>query len=209
MAGRGTPKEPKRCWWPGKDPLYVAYHDEEWGVPVRDDRMLFESLCLDGQQAGLSWITVLKKRERYRRRFMDFDIDRVARMSDRRLEKLLEDPGLIRNRLKIHSIRANAQACQRTRRETGGFSEYIWSFVGGRTLDGRRRAREDVPATSPESDAMARDLKKRGFSFVGSTICYAFMQACGLINDHTADCFRYRQLKAGTARRARPGETSR
>lgn len=206
MAARGTPKEPKRCWWPGKDPLYVAYHDEEWGVPVRDDRLLFESLCLDGQQAGLSWITVLRKREHYRRRFMDFDIDRVARMSDRRLDRLLEDPGLIRNRLKIYSIRGNAEACRRVLRETGGFSEYIWSFVGGRTLDGRRRAREDVPATSPESDAMARDLKKRGFNFVGSTICYAFMQACGLINDHTADCFRYRRLKAETARRARKGE---
>ena len=184
-----------RCWWPGSDPLYIAYHDEEWGVPVRDDRLLFEFLCLEGQQAGLSWITVLKKRDHYRRRFHDFEPKKLARLSDAAIEKLLKDPGLIRNRLKLYSIRSNAQAFLEVRQEFGTFEEYIWSFVNGKPLDGKRKKAKEVPATTPESDAMSKDLKKRGFKFVGSTICYAFMQAAGLVNDHTGNCFRYRDLK--------------
>ena len=185
----------QRCWWPGEDPLYIAYHDEEWGVPIHDDRLLFEFICLEGQQAGLSWITVLKKREHYRKCFKNFEIDKVARLTDKTIEKLLQDTGLIRNRLKLYSIRSNAQACQQLQKDLVSFSDYLWSFVDGKTLDGNRRTRRDVPATSAESDAMSKDLKKRGFKFVGSTICYAFMQAAGMVNDHTGNCFRYRQLK--------------
>ena len=184
-----------RCWWPGNDPVYIAYHDEEWGVPVRDDRLLFEFLCLEGQQAGRSWITVLKKRDHYRKCFNNFDIARAARLTDTRIEKLLQDSGLIRNRLKLYSIRSNAQAFQKAQEEFGSFETYIWSFVNGSTIDGKRKKPNGVPATTAESDAMSKDLKKRGFKFVGSTICYAFMQAAGLVNDHTGNCFRYRELK--------------
>lgn len=185
-----------RCWWPGKDPLYIAYHDEEWGVPVRDDRLLFEFLCLEGQQAGLSWITVLKKRDHYRARFRNFEPRKVARLTDATIEKLLQDQGLIRNRLKLYSIRSNASVFLDVQKEFGSFEKYIWSFVGDKPLDGKRKKPKDVPATTSESDAMSKDLKKRGFKFIGSTICYAFMQAAGLVNDHTSDCFRYRELKA-------------
>lgn len=185
----------ERCWWPGSDPLYVAYHDEEWGVPVRDDRKHFEFLCLEGQQAGLSWITVLRKRENYRRAFKNFEAERVARMRDATLERLLQDKGLIRNRAKLFAVRENARRYLEVQEEFGSFSDYIWSFVGGETLDGRRKQRGDVPANSPESDALSADLKKRGFKFVGSTIVYAHMQAAGLINDHTSHCFRYQELK--------------
>lgn len=185
----------KRCWWPGSDPLYIAYHDDEWGVPVHDERLLFEFLCLEGQQAGLSWITVLKKRDHYRKCFKNFEIDKVARLTDKTIEKLLLDTGLIRNRLKLYSIRGNAQACRQVQQEIGSFDEYIWSFVGGEPLDCKRKGPKDVPATTAESDAMSKDLKKRGFKFIGSTICYAFMQAAGLVNDHTSNCFRYKQLK--------------
>ncbi len=185
----------KRCWWPGNDPLYIAYHDEEWGVPIHDDRLLFEFLCLEGQQAGLSWITVLKKRDHYRRRFKGFDANKLARLSDGAIEQLLQDPGLIRNRLKLFSIRGNAQAFLKAQEEFDSFDNYVWSFVDGQPLDGKRRGRADVPATSPQSDALSKDLKKRGFKFIGSTICYAFMQAAGLVNDHTGNCFRYRELK--------------
>lgn len=188
-------KSISRCWWPGDDPDYIAYHDEEWGVPVRDDRLLFEFICLEGQQAGLSWITVLKKRAHYRKCFKNFEIDKAARLTDKTIEKLLLDPGLIRNRLKLYSIRSNARACQAVQKEFGSFTDYIWSFVDGNSIDGKRRTRRDVPATTELSDAMSRDLKKRGFKFVGSTICYAFMQAAGLVNDHTSNCFRYRQLR--------------
>jgi DNA-3-methyladenine glycosylase I len=183
-----------RCWWPGTDPDYIEYHDREWGVPVYEDRALFECLCLEGQQAGLSWITILKKRARYRTCFRHFDIDRVARMQDRTIDRLLLDRGLVRNRLKLYAIRSNAQACRAVQSEFGSFSAYIWSFVGGCPMDGKRRNRESVPASTALSDAMSKDLKRRGFKFVGSTICYAFMQATGMINDHTRNCFRYTQL---------------
>ena len=186
---------PNRCWWSGSDPIYIAYHDEEWGCPVRDERLLFEFLCLEGQQAGLSWITVLKKRDHYRKCFKNFDIDKVARLTDKTIEKLLLDPGLIRNRLKLYSIRSNARNFKAVQQEFGSFEKYIWSFVGGKTLDGKRKQRSDVPATTAISDVMSKDLKKRGFKFIGSTICYAFMQAAGLVNDHTSNCFRYTQLQ--------------
>ncbi len=184
-----------RCWWPGKDPLYIAYHDQEWGVPVRDDRLLFEFLCLEGQQAGLSWITVLKKRDHYRKCFRNFDVEKVSRLKDSSIEKLLLDPGLIRNRLKLYSIRSNAEAFLEIKRDCGTFEKYVWSFVQNSPIDGKRQNPEDVPATSTESDALSKDLKRRGFKFVGSTICYAFMQAAGLVNDHTENCFRYHELK--------------
>lgn len=185
----------KRCQWPGDDPLYVHYHDHEWGVPVHDDRVWFEFICLDGQQAGLSWITVLRKRENYRRAFHNFEVSRVARMTDAAIEKRLQDTGLIRNRLKLYSIRSNAHAFLAVQKEFGSFDDYIWPFVDGSPLDGKRQGMSDVPATSPESDLLAKDLKKRGFKFCGSTICYAFMQAAGMINDHTRECFRYREVR--------------
>ena len=199
MASTEKQGEPKamseRCWWPGTNKLYIAYHDEEWGVPIHDDRLLFEFICLEGQQAGLSWITVLKKRDHYRKCFKNFEIDRVAQLTDKTIEKHLLDTGLIRNRLKLYSIRSNAKAFQHVQREFGSFDEYIWSFVDGKTIDGKRKLREDVPASTAISDEMSKDLKRRGFKFVGSTICYAFMQAAGLVNDHTGNCFRYREVK--------------
>ena len=184
-----------RCWWPGTDPIYIAYHDKEWGVPVREERLLFEFICLEGQQAGLSWITVLKKRDHYRKCFNNFDISKAAKLTDEAIEKLLLDPGLIRNRLKLYSIRTNALAFQAVQKEFGSFESYIWSFVDGKTIDNRREEAKTVPATTPESDAMAKDLKRRDFKFIGSTICYAFMQAAGLVNDHTSNCFRYKEVK--------------
>ncbi len=193
---KSTAKE--RCWWVNEDPLYIAYHDEEWGVPVHDDRLLFEFICLEGQQAGLSWITILKKREHYRKCFKNFEVDKVARLTDKTIEKLLLDTGLVRNRLKLYSIRSNAVAFKAVQKEFGSFDSFIWSFVGGKPLDGKRKSAKDVPATTEISDAMSKDLKKRGFKFVGSTICYAFMQAAGLVNDHTSNCFRYRELKKST-----------
>jgi DNA-3-methyladenine glycosylase I len=185
----------ERCWWPGKDPQYLAYHDEEWGVPIHDDRLLFEFLCLEGQQAGLSWITILKKREHYRKCFKNFEIDRVARLTDQTIEKLLLDTGLVRNRLKLYAIRSNALATQQVQKDEGSLADYLWSFVDGKPIDGKRRSAKEVPASTAQSDAMSKDLKKRGFKFVGSTICYAFMQAAGMVNDHTGNCFRYRQVK--------------
>ncbi|MEX0618437.1 MAG: DNA-3-methyladenine glycosylase I [Pseudohongiellaceae bacterium] len=185
----------KRCSWPGNDPVYIDYHDTEWGVPVHDDRTWFEFLCLDGQQAGLSWITVLKKRDNYRAAFHDFDVQKVARMRDATIEKLLLDTGLIRNRLKLYSIRSNARAFIAVQEEFDSFDNYIWRFVGGQPLDGKRKSGAAVPVSTAESDAMAKDLKRRNFKFCGTTICYAFMQAAGMINDHIADCFRYRQVK--------------
>ena len=185
-----------RCKWPGSDPEYLAYHDHEWGVPLHDDRLLFEFICLEGQQAGLSWITILKKRDNYRRRFRNFEATKVAKLSDESIELLLQDTGLIRNRLKLFSIRSNAVAFLETQKEFGTFDAYIWSFVGGKTIDGKRRPEAPMPATTPESDAMSKDLKKRGFKFVGSTICYAFMQAAGLVNDHMSNCYRHEDVKA-------------
>jgi DNA-3-methyladenine glycosylase I len=185
-----------RCWWPGDDPLYIDYHDTEWGVPVHDDQKQFEFLCLEGQQAGLSWITVLRKREHYRLRFENFDPAAVAQMRDERIEKLLLDPGLIRNRLKLYALRNNARAFLKTQQEYGSFDSYIWSFTGGRTIQHHYASRAEIPATSAESDALSKDLKKRGFSFVGATIIYAHMQATGMVNDHTCDCFRHQELAA-------------
>jgi DNA-3-methyladenine glycosylase I len=183
-----------RCAWAGTDSLYVAYHDREWGVPVRDDRRLFEFLVLEGAQAGLSWITVLKKRENYRRAFDGFDAEKIARYGRGKLARLMRDPGIIRNRLKIEGTVANARAFLEVRDEFGGFGRYIWDFVGGKPIQNRRKSPRQIPATTRESDALSRDLKARGFKFVGSTICYAYMQACGMVNDHLVDCFRHRPV---------------
>jgi DNA-3-methyladenine glycosylase I len=183
-----------RCGWSTSDPLYVRYHDAEWGRPVHDDRRLFEFLTLEGAQAGLSWLTILRKRPAYVAAFASFDPARVARFDARRVERLMLDAGIVRNRLKIESTVSNARAFLAVQKEHGSFDSYIWSFVGGRPLLARPRPRTlaDVPARTDVSDAMSRDLKKRGFRFVGSTICYAFMQACGLVDDHVATCFRAR-----------------
>ena len=185
----------KRCHWANAEPM-IAYHDREWGVPVHDDRTLFEMLCLEGAQAGLSWETVLRKRERYREVFKNFEPDLVARITRARLEKILADPGIIRNRAKVESVVGNAKALQRVRAEFGSFDAYLWSFVGGKPIVRRPRKRGDVPSTSEESEAMSRDLRSRGFRFVGPTICYAFMQAVGMVNDHLAVCFL--SSRAGT-----------
>ena len=179
-----------RCAWPG-NPLSIRYHDEEWGLPQHDDRVLFEFLILEGAQAGLSWETILRKRENYRKAFAEFDPVKVTRFTPARLEKLLLDPGLVRNRLKIESAVKNARAFLAIQKEFGSFDAYVWPFVGNRPINGKRKSRADVPAKTAESDALSKDLQKRGFNFVGSTIIYAYMQAVGLVNDHTTDCFRY------------------
>jgi DNA-3-methyladenine glycosylase I len=183
----------KRCWWAGEDPLYVEYHDREWGRPVHDDIRLFEMLILEGAQAGLSWITILRKRENYRRAFLGFDPRKVSRFDSRRKAALMRDAGIVRNRLKIESTVDNARAFLLVQKEFGGFDRYVWRFVGGRPLARRPGSRARVPARTAESDALSLDLKKRGFRFVGSTICYAFMQACGLVDDHVAGCFLARR----------------
>jgi len=181
----------KRCAWvPEADPDYVAYHDDEWGVPSHDERHLFEMLTLEGAQAGLSWSTILRKREGYRKAFADFDAAKVARFSDTKVERLLADPGIVRNRLKVESTVNNAGRVL----ELDSLSDYIWSFVDGEPKVNRFRKLSELPAETAESKAMSKDLKKRGFRFVGPTVCYAFMQACGLVNDHTVDCFRYREV---------------
>ncbi|MCA9234083.1 MAG: DNA-3-methyladenine glycosylase I [Planctomycetales bacterium] len=190
-------KEPKRCEWPrGGNELYIAYHDEEWGVPVRDDRRQFEFLTLESAQAGLSWACVLNKREGYRRAFADFDPVKVARFTPKRIEKLIADPGIIRNRLKINAAVTNARHFLAVQDEFGTFCEYLWGFVDGKSVQNRWRRHGDVPATSPVSDAVSKDLKQRGFKFVGSTIIYAHLQATGLVNDHLVSCFRYKQCSA-------------
>jgi DNA-3-methyladenine glycosylase I len=183
-----------RCSWSAGDAAMRDYHDSEWGVPLHDDRALFEFICLEGAQAGLSWRTVLAKREAYRRAFADFDIATCAKLTDRRIERLLTDPGLIRNRLKITSVRGNAHAALVAIDEFGSLDGLLWSFVDGRTIQNRWRDRSKVPATTPVSDRMSKELRRRGFRFVGSTICYAFMQATGMVNDHVVDCFRHRAL---------------
>ena len=183
-----------RCAWAGTDPLYVAYHDREWGVPARDDARLFEFLVLEGAQAGLSWITILRKRENYRRAFDGFDAEKIARYTPKKIARLMRDPGIVRNRLKIEGTVANARAFLEARDEFGSFSRYMWDFVGGTPIQNRRKSLKQIPATTRESDAMSRDMKKRGFKFVGSTICYAHMQACGMVNDHVTDCFRHREV---------------
>ena len=191
-----TPKAdaPSRCQWAGGGPLMLAYHDTEWGVPVHDDRTLFEFLTLEGAQAGLSWETILKKRENYRRAFDNFDAARIARYSERDVERLLADAGIVRNRLKVAATVNNAQRFLEAREEFGSFDEYIWRFVGGRPIKNSFRAVSEMPAKTEESEAMSKELRRRGFKFVGPTICYAFMQAVGMVNDHTIGCFRYAEV---------------
>jgi DNA-3-methyladenine glycosylase I len=184
------PESLNRCFWCGTDPLYCRYHDDEWGVPVHNDRRLFEMVILEGAQAGLSWITILRKRPAYRRAFDRFDPRKIARYDRRKIRTLLADPGIVRNRLKIHGTVKNARAFLAVQEEFGSFDAYIWRFVGGRPRVNRPRGPKDLRARSPESDAMSADLRRRGFTFVGSTICYAFMQAVGLVDDHEAACFR-------------------
>jgi DNA-3-methyladenine glycosylase I len=185
----------QRCEWAGSDPLMVAYHDIEWGTPVHDDRALFEFLILEGAQAGLSWSTILKKRENYRRAFDGFDPVLVAAYDDAKVVALLADPGIVRNRLKIAAAIGNARAFRQVQAEYGSFNAYLWRFAGGSPIQNRRAALNEIPARTAESDALSKDLLRRGFKFAGSTICYAFMQAVGLVNDHTVDCFRYRELR--------------
>ena len=185
-----------RCSWPRSE-LDILYHDREWGVPQHDDRMLFELLTLEGAQAGLSWSTILRKRDAYREAFANFDVARVARFTPARVEKLMLNAGIVRNRLKIESTITNARAFLRVMKAEGSFDEYLWRFVDGKPLDNHREGHGIIPARTAESDALSRDLQKRGFRFVGSTICYAFMQAVGMVNDHTVDCFRYRELTGG------------
>lgn len=183
----------KRCAWADQgNALYALYHDEEWGVPVHDDRVHFEFLILEGAQAGLSWSTILNKREAYRRAFAGFDPGKVARFSDAKIEKLLQNPGIVRNRLKVSAAVSNARAFLDVQKEFGSFDAYVWPFVGGRPKVNRRRGMKDIPPTTKESDALSKDLVKRGFKFVGSTIIYAHMQATGLVNDHVQSCFRYK-----------------
>ena len=184
--------EKQRCAWAEGNAGLRAYHDAEWGVPVHDDRRLFELLILEGAQAGLSWDTILKKREHYRRAFAGFDPRKVARLGKREQAALMKNPGIVRNRLKIESTVTNASAFLAVQKEFGTFDRYVWQFTGGKPVQNRRRSTKEVPAVTPESDAMSKDLKKRGFRFVGSTICYAFMQATGMVNDHLVTCFRYR-----------------
>ena len=185
----------QRCGWAGDEPLYVAYHDDEWGRPVHDDRVLFEFLVLEGAQAGLSWFTILKKRENYRRAFAGFDAAKVARFGPKDVERLMQDAGIVRNRLKIESTIDNARATLLVQREFGSLDAYLWSFVKGKTIRTARASTRDLPAQTAEAEAMSKALKKRGFRFVGPTICYAFMQACGLVDDHVSTCFRAKKTK--------------
>jgi DNA-3-methyladenine glycosylase I len=187
-------KRVNRCSWCGSDSIYVKYHDEEWGVPVYDDQKLFEFLILEGAQAGLSWLTILKRREGYRDAFANFDVKKVARFSDQKIEKLLLNPGIIRNRLKVKSAVSNAREFIKIQKEFGSFSDYSWQFVKGKPIVNKWKKLSDVPATSKESDLFAQELKQRGFKFVGSTILYAHMQAVGMVNDHLVDCFRYKKV---------------
>jgi DNA-3-methyladenine glycosylase I len=182
----------QRCEWCGDDPLYVEYHDKEWGVPVHDDRKLFEMLILESAQAGLNWLTILRKRENYRKAFDNFDAKKIAKYNKAKVTKLLADAGIVRNRLKIAAAIQNARAFFEVQKEFGSFDRYIWQFVGGKPKINKWKSLKEIPPKTVESDAMSKDLKKRGFSFVGSTICYAFMQAVGMVNDHVVRCFRYR-----------------
>lgn len=184
----------QRCPWP-TDELYIAYHDEEWGVPIHDDRQLFEMLILEGAQAGLSWSTILKKRQSYREAFQHFEAEKIARFKEHDVARLLENPGIVRNRLKIAATIQNARAYLKIVETVGSFDAYIWQFVDGSQIQNKRRSMRDVPAKTTESDAMSKDLLNRGFKFVGSTICYAYMQAVGMVNDHLIDCYRWREIK--------------
>jgi DNA-3-methyladenine glycosylase I len=187
--------EKVRCPWCLKFEQYIRYHDEEWGVPVHEDHKHFEFLILEGAQAGLSWSTILKKRDGYRKNFADFDPAKVARFTQKKIEKILTDPGIIRNKLKVHAAVSNAKCFLEVQKEFGSFDQYIWGFVKGKPIVNQWKSTHPVPATTKESDALSKDLQKRGFKFVGSTVIYAHMQACGLVNDHLIDCFRYRELK--------------
>ena len=186
----------KRCSWCGTDPLYMAYHDEEWGVPVYDDATLFEFLLLETFQAGLSWITILKKRENFRKAFDGFDYTKIAKYNQKKIDSLLLDAGIIRNKLKVHSAVTNAIAFQKIQVEFGSFSKYIWGFVDGKPIQNNPKSMSDVPANTPLSDTLSKDLKKRGFKFVGSTVVYAHMQATGMVNDHGSDCFRHTEVQS-------------
>lgn len=188
-----------RCEWCGDDPLYIRYHDEEWGAPVYDDRRLFAMLILEGAQAGLSWITILRKRENYWEAFDQFDPEAIAAYDEVKIASLLQNPGIVRNRLKVRSVVKNARGYLNIREKEGSFSDYLWRFVDGRPLQNEWRSLADIPAETAASRAMSKALKKRGFNFVGPTICYAFMQAVGMVNDHVVDCFRYPQVKALSA----------
>ncbi len=192
-----------RCPWAGNDPLYVAYHDREWGVPQHDDQVLFEFLILEGAQAGLSWRTILHKRENYRRAFLGFDSRRVARFTPAKIERLLEDPGIVRNRLKVTSAADNARAFLAVQKECGSFDHYLWDFVGSSQIQNKFRTPKQVPSSTKISDTLSKDLKQRGFRFVGSTIMYAYMQAVGMVNDHLVTCFRHRQVQKPRARSSR------
>jgi DNA-3-methyladenine glycosylase I len=185
----------KRCEWCGSDPLYVSYHDDEWGVPLHDDRHLFEFMVLEGAQAGLSWLTILKKRENYQKAFHYFDFERIAGYHQQDIVRLLNDPGIVRNRLKIAAAIKNAQGVLTILREYGSLDAFLWSYVDGIPVQNTWKRMTEIPARTKESDQMSKDLKKRGFKFVGSTICYAFMQAVGMVNDHTTDCFRYQEIR--------------
>jgi DNA-3-methyladenine glycosylase I len=185
----------KRCKWCGNDPLYIAYHDDEWGIPVHNDRLLFEFLILEGAQAGLSWLTILKKRENFRKAFHAFDYDRIANYTEADVTRLLAESGIVRNRLKIESVIRNARGVLQIREEYGALDLFLWRYVDGLPKQNAWHSMAEIPSRTGISDAMSRDLKKRGFNFVGSTICYAFMQAVGMVNDHTTDCFRYKQIK--------------
>jgi DNA-3-methyladenine glycosylase I len=184
----------KRCPWSSSDPIYIDYHDKEWGVPVYDDRKLFEMIVLDGAQAGLSWLTILKKRDNYRKAFDNFNAKKVAEYDSQKFDELMNNQGIIRNKLKIKSAIDNAKYFLEVQKEFDSFSNYIWQFTGGKPIINKWKSLKEIPAKTKESDAMSKDLKKRGFKFVGSTICYAFMQAAGMVNDHTVDCFRYKEL---------------
>jgi DNA-3-methyladenine glycosylase I len=186
--------EKVRCGWPGSDELMVKYHDEVWGTPIHDDRKLFEFLILEGAQAGLSWSTILKRFNGYRKAFDNFDVKKISKYTDKDKKRLLNDAGIIRNRLKIDSAILNAQKFLEVKKEFGSFDKYIWSFVNHKTIVCKVKSWKKIPATTKESDAMSKDLKERGFKFVGSTICYAFMEAVGMVNDHTVDCFRYKEV---------------
>ncbi len=188
-----TDPQPTRCGWCGTDPLYVAYHDEEWGVPVHDDRVLFEFLILEGAQAGLSWLTILRKRENYRAAFAGWDMDKIARFSPRDVERLLRDPGIVRNRLKVESAIRNARGALGIIERHGSLDTFLWRYVDGKPRQHRQASMAQLPTRTAESDAMSKELKKLGFNFVGSTICYAFMQAVGMVNDHVTTCFRHRE----------------
>ncbi|MBC34857.1 MAG: DNA-3-methyladenine glycosylase I [Bacteroidetes bacterium] len=187
--------EKKRCGWPSDDALMIKYHDTEWGVPVHDDTKWYEKILLDGFQAGLSWKTILHKRENFRKAFDHFDYKKIAKYDDAKLQSLMQDAGIIRNKLKINSSKTNAIAFMKVQEEFGSFDKYIWQFVGGKPIVNKRKSISEMPATSKESDALSKDLKKRGFKFVGSTICYAFMQSAGMVNDHTVECFRWKEVQ--------------